>query len=203
LVSKIEGQCRIQRSRAAFKKRLLEWMSEASGEQVLDWDRVSHEDIVCFVLNRLSPGIFNLHEISDGVERFARVGNWKIVNEAMRKLRMNWDYDQVKLVLVDQQELERAIHRWEIRNLEEPLEPPSPDEWNDPNTPSWFTQLTAKQIEENRLAMGESKDKRQMNVLQNDEEVINARELRKRQRVSIADQMKGVFRRDDEKHSKV
>jgi hypothetical protein len=46
---------------------------------------------------------------------------------------MNWNYDQMKLVLADQPELERlvqAVRRWEIRNLEEPLEPPSPDEWN-------------------------------------------------------------------------
>jgi hypothetical protein len=195
----------LARCTAVFKRRLLEWLSEASGEQVLDWDRVSQGDVVCFVLHRLSPGVLNLHEITDGLDRFARVGNWKIVNQAMRKLRLTWDYDQVKLVLGDQQELERlvrAIRRWEIRNLEEPLEPPSPDEWNDPNTPSWFTQLTAKQIEEKRLAMGESKDKRQMNVLQIDEEVINARELRKRQRVSIADQMKGVFRKEDQKRPK-
>jgi hypothetical protein len=68
----------------------------------------------------------------------------------MRKLKMNCDDDQVKLVLANQAELERliqTIRRWEIRNLEEPLEPPWPDESSDRDTPSWFTQQTAKLIE--------------------------------------------------------
>lgn len=183
----------------AFKERLLKWVSEASGERVSDWERISRGDVICFILNRMSPGVLSLQSVTDGVDKFARVGNWKIVMQAMRKLRINWDYDQVKLVMADQKELERLVlsmRRWETRYMEEPLEPPSPDEWNDNDVPSWFTQQTAKEIEEKRLAMGESNSKKQKQIaVQRD----RRKELRE-QRVSIADQMRGTFtRKKDDK----
>ena len=177
-----------------FKERLLKWVSEASGERVSNWDRVSRGDVICFILNRMSPGVLPLQSITDGVDKFARVGNWKIIMQAMRKLHINWDYDQVKLVMADQKELERlvlALRRWETRYMEEPLEPPSPDEWNDNDIPVWFTQQTAKEIEERRLAMGESNSKRQKQVVVQKD---RRKELRE-QRVSIADQMRGTFTR--------
>jgi hypothetical protein len=175
---------------ALFKERLLKWLSETSGERVDNWDRVSNGDIICFILHRLSPGCISLPLVSDGVDRFARVGNWRLVNQAMRKMKMNWDYDEVKLVLADQSELERivqAMRRWEIRNLEEPLEPPSPDEWNDRDTPAWFTQQTAKLIEEKRLAKGESRTRQQKQVVVQED----LRKIMRAQRISIRDQMKG------------
>jgi hypothetical protein len=183
----------------AFKERLLKWLSETSGESIENWERVSQGDVICFVLHRLSPGCIALPQVTDGVDRFARVGNWRLVNQAMRKLKMNWDYDQVKLVLADQPELERlvqAMRRWEIRNLEEPLEPPSPDEWNDRDTPAWFTQQSAKLIEEKRLAMGESRAKQQKQVVVKED----LRRVLRAQRVPIAEQMRGrVSRRAEVK----
>jgi hypothetical protein len=176
-----------------FRERLLRWLSEASGELVDNWERVSQGDVVCFILNRFRPGLIPFERITDGVDRFARVENWKTVSQAMRKLKINWDYDQVKLVIADQPELERLVQsmrRWEIRNLEEPLEPPSPDEWNDRDIPAWFTQQTAKLIEERRLAMGESAAKQQKKVIVKED----PRKVLRRQRVSIADQMQGKFK---------
>jgi hypothetical protein len=79
------------------------------------------------------------------------------------------------------------MRRWEIRNLEEPLEPPSPDEWNDRDTPPWFTQQTAKLIEEKRLANGESRAKQQKQVVVKED----IRKVLRAQRVSITDQMRG------------
>ncbi|OHT06584.1 hypothetical protein TRFO_25323 [Tritrichomonas foetus] len=174
------------------KLRLLKWISEASGERVTDWERVSRGDVICFILNRMRPGIIDLQNISDGVDKFARVGNWKAVSQAMRKLKMNWNYDQVKLVMADQPELEKlvlAIRRWETRFMIEPLEPPSPDEWNDNDIPSWFTQQTAKEIEERKLAMGESRTKHQSKK----EEVLDIRKVSRANRKPLIDQIRGKF----------
>ena len=172
------------------KHRLLKWLSEASGEKVVNWERVSQGDIVCFILNRMRPGILNLEKITDGVDRFARVGNWRIGAQAMRKMGIGWAYDEVKLVMADQPELVRlvlAVRRWETRFLDEPLEPPSPDEWNDNDIPSWFTQQTAKEIEEKKLAAGETRKKRTK------QEVVveDTRAKKRAERKSIKDLMNG------------
>jgi predicted FMN-binding regulatory protein PaiB len=111
--------------------------------------------------------------------------------KGMRKLGMNWNYDHVKLVGAEQAELEkvvRAMRRWEVRNMEELLEPPSPDEWNDEDIPDWFTQQTAKEIEEKRLAMGESTRKPWMGQSRS---IVDPRKLLRQVRVSIRDQMLG------------
>ena len=174
------------------KQRLLKWISEASGERVVNWERVSRGDVILFILNRLRPGLINLDSISDGIDKFARVGNWKIASQAMRKLGMNWNYDQVKLVMADKSELEKlviAIRRWETRFMYEPLEPPSPDEWNDNDIPSWFQQQTAKEIEEKRLAMGETTTKH-TNIK---EEVVDIRKVMRAQRKPLRDQIRGKF----------
>lgn len=172
------------------KQRLLQYLSEASGERVVNWERVSQGDIVCFILNRMQPGSVNLRHITDGVDRFARVGNWRLASQAMRKLGIGWTYDEVKLVMADQPELSRlvlAIRRWETRNLDEPLEPPTPDEWNDADIPNWFTQQTAKEIEEKKLAAGETRTKKKQ-VVQVKEDI---RKQKRTERQSIADYIKG------------
>jgi hypothetical protein len=113
------------------KQRLLQYLSEGTGERVVNWERVSQGDVICFLLNRMSPGCVNLRQVTDGVDRFARVGNWRLAAKAMRQLKIGFAYDEVKLVMADQPELSRlvlAIRRWETRNLDEPLEPPAPDE---------------------------------------------------------------------------
>jgi hypothetical protein len=145
------------------KQRLLQYLSEGTGERVVNWERVSQGDVICFLLNRMSSGCVNLRRITDGVDRFARVGNWRLAAQAMRHLGMGFEYDEVKLVMADQLELSRlvlAIRRWETRNLDEPLEPPAPDEFKDTDLPAWFTQQTAKEIEEKKLAAGEARTKR-------------------------------------------
>ena len=181
-------------STTSCSERLLKWMSMASGERVVDWERVSRGDVVCFILNRMSPGVLSLPSVTDGIDKFARVGNWKIASQAIRKMGMNWNYDEVNLVMADEKELERlllAIRRWETRYMEEPLDPPSPDEWDENDIPPWFTQQTAKEIEEKRLAMGEGTAKRQrQSVVQEDR-----RKMMREQRVSIADQMRGIFKK--------
>ncbi|EAY17468.1 hypothetical protein TVAG_494100 [Trichomonas vaginalis G3] len=158
----IIGKERLLQSRELqdqISKQQFSWLSRTSGEDVHDWSRVSHGDIVCFILFRMRPGIIDIHQITDGVDKFSRVTNWKIVNQAMRKLGMCWNYNEVKLVQEDVQELSsviRAIKRWETRNLDEPLEPLTPDEWDDDELPPWFSQLAAKKLEEKKLAAGES-----------------------------------------------
>lgn len=147
----------------AGKQRLLQWLSEASGERVVNWERVSQGDVICYILYRMRQGTIDLKKVTDGVDRFARVCNWRISAKAMRKMGIGWAYDEVKLVMADQPELARlvlALRRWETKNLDEPLEPPEPDEWNDPNLPAWFTQQTAKEIEEKKLAAGETRTKK-------------------------------------------
>lgn len=142
-----------------ISRQQFSWLSKTSGEDVHDWSRVSHGDIVCFILFRMRPGIIDIHQITDGVDKFSRVTNWKIVNQAMRKLGMCWNYNEVKLIQEDVKELSnviRAIKRWETRNLDEPLEPLTPDEWDDDDLPPWFSQLAAKKLEEKKLAAGES-----------------------------------------------
>jgi hypothetical protein len=189
-----------------FKNNLLRWLSESSGEKVADWNRVSRGDVICFVINRLCAGTIPTQNITDGVDRFARVGNWREVMKGMRKLGMNWNYDHVKLVGAERSELEklvRAMRRWEVRNLEELLEPPAPDEWNDKDIPVWFTQQTAKELEEERLAMGESTQKKWMVQAP---VKLDPRKLKKLSRVSIRDQMAGKFvspmvKKKDEKRS--
>ena len=144
-------------------KQQLTWLSRTSGEDVHDWARVSHGDIVCFILFRMRPGTLDLHQITDGVDRFARVTNWRLANQAMRKLGIGWHFDEVKLVMEDVTELShviKAIKRWETRNLDEPLEPITPDEWDDDDLPPWFQQLAAKKLEEQMLAAGESSFKK-------------------------------------------
>ncbi|EAX95689.1 hypothetical protein TVAG_144380 [Trichomonas vaginalis G3] len=144
------------------KQRLLQWLSEASGERVVNWERVSQGDVICYILYRMSPKNINLKKVTDGVDRFARVCNWRISAQAMRTLKIGWAYDEVKLVMADQPELARlvlSLRRWETKNLEEPLEPPAPEEWADPDLPAWFTQQTAKEIEEKKLAAGEARKK--------------------------------------------
>lgn len=176
-----------------LKQRMLRWISEASGEKVDNWNRVSQGDVICFILNRLRPGVLDLQEITDGVDKFARVGNWRLAARVMRKLGMGWSYDEVKLVMADQKELVRlvlSIRRWETRYMNEPLEPPSPDEWNDNDIPSWFTQQTAKEIEEKRLAMGENHSKKQKQVIKQPD----IRKIKKAERVPISAQMKGIFK---------
>lgn len=148
-------------------KQQLIWLSKTSGEDVHDWSRVSHGDIVCFILFRMKPGLVDLHSITDGIDRFARVTNWRIANQAMRKLGICWSFDEVKLVMEDVNELSnviRAIKRWETRNLDEPLEPVTPDEWDDDELPPWFLQLAAKKLEEKMLAAGESNFKKTKKV---------------------------------------
>jgi hypothetical protein len=145
------------------KQRLLQYLSEGTGERVVNWERVSQGDVICFLLNRMSPGCVNMRQVTDGVDRFARVGNWRLAAKAMRKLKIGFAYDEVKLVMADQPELSRlvlAIRRWETRNLDEPLEPPAPDEFVDTDVPAWFTQQTAKEIEEKKLAAGEARTQR-------------------------------------------
>jgi len=146
------------------KQRLLQYLSEASGERVVNWERVSQGDVICFILNRLSPGCVKLHKVTDGVDRFARVGNWRCAAQAMRRLGIGFAYDEVKLVMADEPELTRlvlAIRRWETRNLDEPLEPPAPDEFSENELLPWFTQQTAKEIEEKKLAAGEVRTKKE------------------------------------------
>lgn len=172
------------------KQRLLTYLSEASGERVVNWERVSQGDVICFVLNRMRPGCINLKKITDGVDRFARVGNWRLAAQAMRKLGMGWAYDEVKLVMADEAELTRLVlsmRRWETRNLDEPLEPPSPDEWNEKDIPAWFTQQTAKEIEEKKLAAGETRTKKKTQVVEKED----IRKQKRAERLSIADQMRG------------
>lgn len=140
------------------KQRLLQWLSEVSGERVVNWERVSQGDIICFILYRMSPSKVDIQKITDGVDRFARVKNWRIANKAMRSLGIGWTYDEVRLVMADQPELTRlvlSIRRWQVRNLDQPLEPPLPNEFNPSEIPAWFTQQTAKEIEENKIASGE------------------------------------------------
>lgn len=176
------------------RDRMLSWISMTSGEKVSDWERVSRGDVVCFILHRMAPGALPLQSVTDGVDKFARVGNWKVASQAIRKMGLSWDYDIVNLVMADEKELERlmlAIRRWETRYMEEPLEPPSPDEWDDHDLPPWFTQQTAKEIEERRLAMGEGATKRQKQVVVHEDR----RKMLREQRVSIADQMRGVFKK--------
>ena len=144
-------------------KQQLIWLSRTSGEDVHNWARVSHGDIVCFILFRMRPGTLDLHQITDGVDKFARVTNWRLANQAMRKLGIGWHFDEVKLVDEDVTELShviKAIKRWETSNLEEPLEPITPDEWDDDDLPPWFQQLAAKKLEEQMLAAGESSFKK-------------------------------------------
>ena len=172
------------------KQRLLQWLSEASGERVVNWERVSQGDVICYILYRMSPKNINLKKVTDGVDRFARVCNWRISAQAMRTLGIGWAYDEVKLVMADQPELTRlvlSLRRWETRYLDEPLEPPAPEEWNDPDLPAWFTQQTAKEIEEKKLAAGETRKKRV--VKQPPKE--NEREIRKAQRKSIREYIQG------------
>jgi hypothetical protein len=142
------------------KQRLLQYLSEGTGERVVNWERVSQGDVICFFLNRMSYGCVNMRQVTDGVDRFARVGNWRLAAQAMRKLGMGFEYDEVKLVMANQPELSRlvlAIRRWETRNLDEPLEPPVTGEFHEADVPAWFTQQTAKEIEEKRLAAGEAR----------------------------------------------
>jgi hypothetical protein len=150
-------------------KQQLIWLSKTSGEDVQNWGRVSHGDIVCFILFRMNPETVDMHKITDGIDRFARVSNWRIANQAMRKLGIGWSYDEVKLVMEDVNELSnviRAIKRWETRNLDEPLEPITPDEWDDDDLPPWFQQQAAKKLEEKMLAAGESSFKKTKKVQQ-------------------------------------
>ncbi|KAH0789123.1 hypothetical protein GPJ56_006978 [Histomonas meleagridis] len=173
------------------KQRFLKYLSEASGERVVNWERVSHGDIICFILNRMSPGCINLKQITDGVDRFARVGNWRLAAQAMRKLGIGWAYDEVRLVMADQAELVRvvlAIRRWETRNLKEPLEPPVPGEW-DNEIPQWFTQQTAKEFEEKRLASGETARRKPRQNTSNIE--IEARRKARLERKTISEMMRG------------
>ena len=171
------------------KQRLLTYLSEASGERVVNWERVSQGDIICFILNRMSPGCVNMKHITDGVDRFARVGNWRLAAQAMRKLGMGFAYDEVKLVMADEPELTRLVlsmRRWETRNLDEPLEPPTPDEWNEKDIPAWFTQQTAKEIEEKKMAAGETRKKKKKVVVEED-----TRSLKRAERKSLADYIRG------------
>ena len=136
------------------KQRLLEWISEVSGERVVNWERVAQGDIICYILFRMKPSEIPLKSVQDGVDRFARVCNWRISAKSMRNLGIGWSYNEVKLVMADEAELTRlilSIRRWQTINLDEPLEPPSPDEWNNPLLPPWFTQQTAKEIEEKKI----------------------------------------------------
>lgn len=172
------------------KQRLLQYLSEASGERVVNWERVSQGDVICFILNRMSPGCVNLKKITDGVDRFARVGNWRLAAQAMRKLGIGFEYDEVKLVMADQPELSRLVlgmRRWETRNLDEPLEPPAPDEFNDTDIPAWFTQQTAKEIEEKKLAAGETRTKKKVVKVQE----VDPRKAKRAERKSIAEIIRG------------
>ena len=172
------------------KQRLLQYLSEASGERVVNWERVSQGDVICFVLNRMQWGCVNLKRVTDGVDRFARVGNWRLAAQAMRKLGMGFAYDEVKLVMADQPELSRlvlSIRRWETRYLDEPLEPPAPDEFDNLEIPPWFTQQTAKEIEEKKLAAGETRTKRKVKRVQKED----PRQAKREERKSIAAQMRG------------
>ena len=172
------------------KQRLLQWLSEASGERVVNWERVSQGDIICYILYRMAPSKINLKKVTDGVDRFARVCNWRISAQAMRNLGIGWAYDEVKLVMADQPELTRlvlSLRRWETRNLDEPLEPPTPDEWNNPDLPAWFTQQTAKEIEEKKMAAGETRKKKVVK----EEPKVNDREARRAQRKSLHDYIHG------------
>lgn len=174
-------------NRDPLKQQLI-WLSKTSGEDVHDWGRVSHGDIVCFILFRMKPGLVDLRTITDGIDRFARVTNWRIANQAMRKLGICWSFDEVKLVMEDVNELSkviRAIKRWETRNLDEPLEPITPDEWDDNDIPPWFQQLAAKKLEEKMLAAGESSFKKTKKI---GNQVNIAEEFRKR-RVDMFVQM--------------
>jgi len=129
-----------------------------------------------------------LKTITDGVDRFARVTNWRINNKAMRKLGIGWFFDEVKLVMSDESELFKlvqSIRRWETKYMDEPLEPLSPDDWNDENLPPWFTQYAAKKLEEKMLAAGESSTKKKKKVV----EKIDLRKKLKDDRVSILEQM--------------
>lgn len=171
------------------RQRLLQYLSEASGERVVNWERVSQGDVICFILNRMAPGAINLRRVTDGVDRFARVGNWRLAAQAMRRLGMGFEYDEVKLVMADQPELSRLVlsmRRWETRNLDEPLEPPLPDEFNDTDIPPWFTQQTAKEIEEQKLAAGETRTRRKPK-----KQAQDPRKAQRAERKSIADQMRG------------
>jgi hypothetical protein len=173
------------------KQRLLQYLSEATGERVVNWERVAQGDIVCFLLNRMSPGCVNMRQVTDGVDRFARVGNWRLAATAMRALKMGFQYDEVKLVMANQPELTRlvlAIRRWETRNLDEPLEPPVPGEFSDADMPAWFTQQTAKEIEEKKLAAGEA---RTMRKKPPPKKVDRRREIRAA-RKSIAEQIRAM-----------
>ena len=172
------------------KQRLLQWLSEASGERVVNWERVSQGDVICYILYRMAPNKINLKKVTDGVDRFARVCNWRISAQAMRSLGIGWAYDEVKLVMADQPELARlvlSLRRWETRNLDEPLEPPAPEEWNLPDLPAWFTQQTAKEIEEKKLAAGETRKKKVVKQ----EPKVNEREAKRAQRKSIHDYIMG------------
>jgi len=149
------------------KQQLLLWISETSGERVVNWERVSQGDIICYILYRMRPEMIPLKKITDGVDRFARVCNWRLSAKAMRKLGIGWTYDEVKLVMADEPELARlvlSLRRYETTHLDEPLEPPSPEEWNEPDLPAWFTQQTAKEIEEKKLAAGETRTKKQKTI---------------------------------------
>jgi hypothetical protein len=137
----------------------------------------------------MSSGCVNMKQVTDGVDRFARVGNWRLAAQAMRRLGIGFGYDEVKLVIADQPELSRlvlAIRRWETRNLEEPLEPPIPDEFTDTELPPWFTQQTAKEIEEKKLAAGEARTKRKKRVATEEN-----RRAKKKERKSISDFIRG------------
>jgi hypothetical protein len=172
------------------KQRLLQYLSEGTGERIVNWERVSQGDVICFILNRMSQGCVNLRRVTDGVDRFARVGNWRLAAQAMRHLGMGFEYDEVKLVMADQPELSRlvlAIRRWETRNLDEPLEPPAPDEFKDTDMPAWFTQQTAKEIEEKKLAAGEARTRRKPRVVVAED----PRKKKRAERKSIAELARG------------
>lgn len=171
-----------------LRNKTLEWLSQTSGEEVNDWKRVSRGDIICFILNRLKPGLIPLEIITDGVDRFARVTNWRTSNSSMRKLGIGWDFDEVKLVMGDEMELFRlvkSIRRWETKYMEEPLQPLSPDEWNDDELPPWFTQYAAKKLEDQNLAAGESNTKKKREVVIK----VDIRAKLKAERKSILEQM--------------
>lgn len=173
---------------ASILKSQLSWLSKISGEEVKTWKRVSQGDIICFILNRMKPGVVQLLDITDGVDRFARVTNWRICNKTMRKLGMGWNFDEVKLVNGDVMELfhvVKAIKRWECRCMDELLEPISPDDCDDDDLPAWFTQHAAKKLEEKKLATGETSTKKMKKTVAK----VNLREKFRAERVSIAEQM--------------
>jgi hypothetical protein len=52
-----------------------QYLSEGMGKRVVNRERVSQGDVICFLLNRMSPGCVNLRQVTDSVDRFARAGN--------------------------------------------------------------------------------------------------------------------------------